>query len=929
MAEAGELVGRHPELERIESALSDVANGSFRAAAIRGEPGVGKTLLLSELAERASARQLAVTRGRATEFERGVPFAIFIDAFEKLAATYPAPAGLDVLTAATAGRVAEVDRYRLFRAVRRLLEWQAARHGAVLILDDLHWADPASLELIEYLLRRPPRAPLLIAVAHRVAQPPPGLADALARLATDAVQLVLEPLSVTDVAAMFPAQPARRRALLHQATRGNPLYLRTLADADEQTLTMLAGQVVDDRAVPEQVLLDVLGAELATLDPVPRLVAQAAAIAGDAVDRELVAFVTELPDDATASALDVLSRIGVMLPEGPRFRFRHPLVRAAAYWLTLPAWRTHAHGRIAACLRDRHGPLLMLAHHTERSARPGDEVAVATLAAAAAATRHAAPATSARLARRALQLLPDSAEFADRRGELRMLLARTLGMSGELDESRRLLHAVIQAGGPHRAEAVAFCAVVYRLLGKLDEAKALVTDELERLPHQGLPAAQALIELAGVDLLRHDAAGVCRYAAQALAALDGEHDTVHAATAHALLALGLLLRNEIVSAGTHIGRAGWLFDATPDASLLPELGTIAPLAWVELHLDHHDRARRHLGRALDLARDSGLTHTMPYLLITGACLHTRCGRLPEALAAADEARDCSEIMRAGEAVAMADIIRLRPILWQRGPRAALDLAGQVAEAGRPGGGWWSDLAQLYLAEVYLAAGDVDRCLAELAGDGADEANLSYQWALRAVASATRGLVDQGEQEAREALRHAERSGLPHQLGAAHDAYARIRTAAGDLDAAAEYASTAASRFAAAGSPVEEGIARHLLAGLHARTGGREAMRDELGRAKALYAASSATWLSAMVARDERRFAARVPRPRHATENDLATLTAREREVVDLATAGLTNREIAERLYLSRKTVETHLSRAFAKLHVRSRVDLTRRVTESG
>lgn len=924
MAEAGELVGRRPELDRIDTALSDVTTGAFRAVAIRGEPGVGKTLLLSELAERASARHLAVTRGRATEFERGVPFAIFIDAFEKLAATGPAPAGLDVLTAAATGRVAEVDRYRLFRAVRRLLEWQAARHGAVLILDDLHWADSASLELIEYLLRRPPRAPLLIAVAHRVAQPPPGLADALARLATDAIQLVLGPLSETDVAAMFPAQPARRRALLHQATRGNPLYLRTLADADEQTLTMLAGQVVDDRAVPEQVLLDVLGAELATLDPVPRLVAQAAAIAGDAVDHELVAFVTELPDDATASALDVLSRTGVMIPEGPRFRFRHPLVRAAAYWLTLPAWRTHAHGRIATCLRDRRGPLLMLAHHTERSARPGDEVAVDTLAAAAAITRHASPATSARLARRALQLLPDSAELADRRGELRMLLARTLGLSGELDESRRLLHAVIQADGPHRAEAVAFCAVIYRLLGKLDEAKALVTDELERLPHKGLPAAQALIELAGVDLLRHDAAGVCRYAAEALAALDDERDTVHAATAHALLALGLLLRNEIVLAGTHISRAGWLFDATPDASLLPELGTIAPLAWVELHLDHHDLARRHLDRALDLARDSGLTHTMPYLLITGACLHTRCGRLPEALAAADEARDCSEIMHAAEAVAMADIIRLRPILWQRGPRAALHLAGQVAEAGRPGGGWWSDLAQLYLAEVYLAAGDVGRCRAELAGAGA-----SYQWALRAVASATLGLVDQGEQEAGEALRHAERSGLAHQLGAAHDAHARICLASGDLDAAAEHAAASASRFADAGSPVEEGIARHLLAGLHARTGGREAMRDELGRAKTLYSASSATWLSAMVARDERRFAARVPRPRRATENDLATLTTREREVVDLATAGLTNREIAERLYLSRKTVETHLSRAFAKLHVRSRVDLTRRVTESG
>jgi DNA-binding NarL/FixJ family response regulator len=151
----------------------------------------------------------------------------------------------------------------------------------------------------------------------------------------------------------------------------------------------------------------------------------------------------------------------------------------------------------------------------------------------------------------------------------------------------------------------------------------------------------------------------------------------------------------------------------------------------------------------------------------------------------------------------------------------------------------------------------------------------------------------------------------------------------DLDAATGHARTAVRRFTEAGSPIEEGTARALLAALHARAGRREATHAELGRAKALYSQGSATWLSAELSREERRFAARAPRPRHQTDRGLATLTTREREVVDLVAAGLTNREIAERLYLSRKTVETHLSRAFTKLHVRSRVDLTRRVTESG
>ncbi|TDV35933.1 ATP-binding protein [Actinophytocola oryzae] len=931
MARPGaELVGRRFELDTIDGALADVMAGSFRAVAIRGEPGVGKTLLLGELAERAGGHGLPVNRGRATEFEQNVPFGIFIDAFERLAATGAPPPELDLLTAASGGGQAELDRYRLFRGVRRLLEGQAGRRGAILVLDDLHWADPASLALTEYLLRRPPRGPVLVAVAHRVAQPPPGLADALVRLDSAAVQLAVEPLGEDDVAAMFPTQPHERRTLLHRATRGNPLYLRALAETDEETLTALARQAVDDRIVPERALLDVLGAELATLAPEPLLVAQAAAVAGDPADRDLVAYVTELPDESVAAAFDVLTRTGMTAPEGPRFRFRHPLVRAAAYWLSQPGWRVHAHGRIAHYLADRHGPLLVRAHHVERSARPGDEDAVATLAAAATATRHASPTMSARLARRALQLLSDRTEPADGvADELRILLARTLGLSGELGESRKLLHDVIQADGPHRTEAVAFCAVVYRLLGKLDEARALLTNELDRLPARGAPTAKTLLELAGVDLLCQDPAAVCRHAGEALAAAEGDHDTGLVPAAHAVLALGLLQCDESDSAGTHVDQAAWLVDAAPDAALLPELGTLGPLAWVELHLRHPERATRHIGRALELARGSGLAHTMPHLLIVDAYVRTRRGQLTEALASADEALDCAAVMNAGEAVAMAMAVRLRPTLWQHGPRAALGVAGRSGEDGRPGGGWWSGLAELGRAEVYLAAGDAQGCLAELAGESADGATASSRLALRAVASVACGLLDDGRRQAGEALRRAERSAGAHQLATAHHALARVRWAAEDPDAGTEAARTAVTRFAEAGSPVEEGIARQLLAELYASTGRLGAAREEFGRAKVLYAASAATWLSAELARDERRFAARAPRPRRSDENGLAALTTREREVVDLATAGLTNREIAERLYLSPKTVETHLSRAFAKLHVRSRVDLTRRVTGSG
>ncbi|HEV2782840.1 MAG TPA: AAA family ATPase [Actinophytocola sp.] len=911
-------VGRCPQLDRIDDALAAVVAGSFRAVAVRGEPGIGKTMLLAELADRAEGRALVVHAGRATEFEQNVPFGVFIDAFDRLRATNPGDAEpLAALTAAAAGdRPPQLDRYRLFRGVRAVLERQAAERGAVLILDDLHWADPASLQLTEYLLRRPPRAPLLIALAHRSAQPPPGLADALARLDSAAVRLTVEPLTMAEIAELLPDQPARRHRLLHRATGGNPLYLNTLADADEQTLTALVGQPV---AAPERVLLDVLSTELRALDPVLRHVAHAAAVVGDAAEPELVGWVAGGPPGSAAEALDGLSRCGMLVADGPRFRFRHPLVRAAAYWDTPPAWRTRAHARAARYLRDRHGSLLMLAHHTERSAQPGDAAAVDTLARAAVASRHAAPAIAARLVERALELLPDRDEFAHRRDELRMLLARTLGLSGELARSRALLHEVIQADGPGRTEAVTFSAVVHRLLGTLDEARALLTGELDRLPGTGAATAQALVELAGVEILRHDLGAARRHAARAVEVAAGTGNPAVRAAAHAVLALGSLQANEIAAARGHADRAAWLLDATPDTLLLTELAIVAPLAWVDLHLQHHDRAARHLHRAIELATGSGLTHSMPYLLIADACLHARRGRAAEALTAADDAREYARIMHAAEAAAMADVARLRPMLWCHGPKAALALADRVSGAGRPGLGWWSALARVGLAEVYLAAGRAEACLAQVSDGDVDPATAAYRSALAAVAAAELGRVADGHRHASDAINHAVRAGLTHQLGVAHEARARVLASAGDGTAATADAQAAVTHFAEAGTPVEEGRARHLLATLYARTGRHERARGELGQAKAIFAAGSATWLSAALARDALRLAARGPR------SGRATLTSRERQIVDLVTAGLSNREIAERLYLSKKTVETHLSRAYAKLDVRSRVDLTRRI----
>jgi DNA-binding CsgD family transcriptional regulator len=130
-----------------------------------------------------------------------------------------------------------------------------------------------------------------------------------------------------------------------------------------------------------------------------------------------------------------------------------------------------------------------------------------------------------------------------------------------------------------------------------------------------------------------------------------------------------------------------------------------------------------------------------------------------------------------------------------------------------------------------------------------------------------------------------------------------------------------------GLPLPAAAARHLTARLYDELGKTELCAAELGMAKRLYTAAGAAWLLSTLGRDERRLGARRPRAHSGAgdrrPDEWSVLTSREREVAELAGAGLTNREIGEKLYISQKTVEAHLSRSMAKLGLRSRVALAR------
>ncbi len=191
------IVGRTEELLAIDHTLAELGQGGSAALEVRGELGIGKTRLLAELAARADALGYLVLSGSASELEADLPFWVLVDALDEYVAALE-PHRLDALGEDVLAELATIfpalsrfatarvtvsphPRYRTYRAVRELLERLTATKPLVLVLDDVHWADPASAELLGTLLRRPPDAAVLIALAVRPRQVPDRLSSAFER----------------------------------------------------------------------------------------------------------------------------------------------------------------------------------------------------------------------------------------------------------------------------------------------------------------------------------------------------------------------------------------------------------------------------------------------------------------------------------------------------------------------------------------------------------------------------------------------------------------------------------------------------------------------------------------------------------------------------------------------------------------------------
>jgi DNA-binding CsgD family transcriptional regulator len=888
------LVGRQDVVDAVAAAVDRVRRGRFAVVEVSGDPGIGKSRVLAEAERLAREAGLAVHTSRATQFEREAPLAMFADALMQV--------WLD-------GQ--DVDRFRVYSLLRRHLE--DAVGGAALILDDLHWADQASLELVESLVRHPPEAPVLVVVAFRGARPPIRVVDAVTRAGDAASRLHLGPLTADDVRVLLPGVSPERLGLLVRVSRGNPFYLSALTRLTDGNLAGLVRERADVDEFTRQILRTLIVDVAGLAEPVQR-VAYAAAVVGDHAAIDLVADVADLDVPTVINALDQLCWAGLGHMDGAWFAFPHPLVRAAAHELAGPAWRAQAHARAARYLREHDGPLHLLAHHVEKSAQYGDDTAVATLVEAGRSVVCQAPGTAARWLGKALRVLSTNGAMREQRPMVMLQYGRALGLAGELDRAWQVLQELMCDGSPVRAEAAAFGLVIARLRGDLDTAAALVCAELPTVRHLPVVEGKLRVQLAALAALAEEAEGTMAQARSAVALLDGRRPAL-AAAATSLGAWGALYAGDLAAAQDFARDAARLVDTVSDVTLRPHVELLGPLAWVETRLGALALAGEHLERAHAVVEQAGHSSAAPYLLTVHAALQTRVGNLGAAVRLSEQAGLLADQMGSLEMRGMADAVRVAPVLWIEGPAAALTAADRLAD--RPRSGTWWRIGQLNLAIAHAFADDVSPAL-ELLTDNdipwpADPTTEVLRQATLAQALAVAGDLAAAWHAAGRAEEAA--AGLDHERGLAWYATAFVAGRAGRHEHSAALAQEAAARFAATRAPVEEARAHHLAGIAHAHLGRQDISEHVLETARAGFLACGATWLASTVV---------VPRCSASTAG-VGALTRRERQIAELVATGLTNQEIAARLFLSRRTVESHLSHIFPKLNVRTRSSLARQL----
>ncbi|MER7890846.1 AAA family ATPase [Micromonospora sp. NPDC094482] len=938
------LVGRQPELAALRDALGRARAGEATTVLVGGEAGVGKTRLMEEfrrLAVDAGARPLV---GQCLELgEAGLPFAPFAAALREVlrsdgaevfagyeaefARLLPELARVPAVVGAPAPLpLSDAPRGYLFDLVAELFQRLADARPLLLVIEDLHWADRSTRDLIGFLVRAARPGRLLLVCTYRTDELQRGhpLRPFLAELdrAREVERIELARLDRDGTGAILAdllgAEPAARAVDdIHDRTQGNPFFIEELA---------AAGDPIGCATLPDT-LRDLLLARVDRLPDPAQRVLRIAAAGGTRFAHQLLAEVAGLPEAELEDALRaaVAAQLVVADPEGD-YEFRHALVREAVHDELLPGEHARLHARFAAAIEAQ--PHLVvagrapaeLAHHWYAAHDHPRALVTARAAARAAADRYAY-AEQSRLLERVLELwelVPDAGDRLDmdHLGVLEETLDATV-TAGDYQRALTLARAAL-AEVDSAAEPLRAARLLDRLgrmlsmLGKSDGAAELA--EAYRLV-SGVPDGPQRLELLAAvasQLARIDPVDGVRIATDVLAAAQAaEVDT-------ALLPVQLAVlchRNDSADLGlAEIRRAEAVARATDDVPTL--VSALVYISDVLFELGRYEESAQAAADGVAEARRVGISRsTGAYLLSNRAEALLALGRWAEA------ERVCADAARI-------DPPGVAGLHWLQ-LRAGLRLA-----KGDPGADEAVVRALSFLTRPYLHPHlrlpvDELRVEAALAADDraelrrAAEAALAddtlstyprYAWPLLGVAARAARQLDDAGLAARVAALAAT---VPVRFPAerAYAAQVSATVAAGPDPLAAWRAAVAAWRTD--GQPYPLGRALLSLAEAAALSGERDEVAAAVQEAAALADALGAKPLAEQAATLARRVGLRgAARGRPGAD----LLTDREREVLRLVAEGHSNSRIAEQLFISPKTASVHVSRIIAKLDVTNRVE---------
>lgn len=933
------LLEREREMAELDGAVGDAKRGKGRAVAIEASAGMGKTRLLGAVRATGEREGLNILSGRATELERDFPFALARQLFEQHLTNLPAKERDDLLDGAGAARSAlglaagaeDQDPFAVLHGLYWVTAALAERRPLLLAIDDAHWADAGSLDYLGFLLPRLEELPVLVAITVRTdePEPPPGLG----RISMDASlgHLSLTPLSADGTTELLAQElghepdPAFAAACL-EVSGGNPFLLcelaRTLQEREIQPAAEQAPRVREQ--APERVARMVL-TRISRLPPETATVARSLAVLGDGSDYGLLAAMNGVDSEGTQRAADEL-RAHAIFDASSSLRFIHPLARNAIYTDMPVGERSRAHARAAALLRERDAGPGRIATHLLATEEQGERATVEVLIAAGEqALATGAPRSAIAYLSRAVREPPPP--------DLR---------SAVLDP---LLTASFRA-----ADQAAFAAVEEEVLAawardpSLRSRWAIQLTMLMALSGRFEEAASMLVEAVEVAVGERDVERAYQLQAQlsTLAAMvpavpeveiGDLGDEIDPDSPTGRLAAVMEVRSAAVD-----GTARELADAAKralgnDGSIFAEEPEIAASSIAVMTLvtaDEMEAAKHGAERALAIARERGATTELVRGLFLKGFVAWGYGDLPVAEADLRQAIDLARLAGIIPLILMYTGALLEILIERDELETAekeLEALG-MAEGPAPGGPM---LGMLLMVRVHLrveqgkfegAVEDFEALtsVAEMKGFGPGPVASVSPWAAHALIAL--GRKDEAREMTDEMLAWAEHWGAPSSISHVLRAVAETRDEAEAvqvLERAAEVVDGSPRRLEHALTLLALGTA---LRRVGRRADARAPLRKAFDLARRCGAARTAR-------RASEELQATGETVRRYTPIGVESLTPSERRVAGLAASGMTNRQIAQSLFVTVKTVEAHLSATYHKLDIRSRQELPAALEEAG